>query len=117
MSNSKIKERRKAPRVKGDFEIVVADKKTKVIAKSINISLSGIYFQCNKEIPVFREVGIGLQLPHASQIVECIGVVVRSEKVPGKRLFNIAIFFPYLGEDDKAVLEEYIQEKLKKDSK
>lgn len=107
-----IKERRSAPRVKGDFTIEIADKKTRIVADTINISSSGIYCQCDRPIPLFREIQVIIMLPGVIKPIICSGVVVRSEKVSGKERYNLAIFFEEIQPEDKNELASYVERKL-----
>lgn len=109
-----IKERRSTPRVKGDFSIEIAHQKTRVIADTINISSSGIYCQCDSVIPLFREIQVVVMLPGVVKPIICSGVVVRSEKVPGKERYNLAIFFEDIQPGDKNQLAGYVEKKLDK---
>lgn len=107
-----IKERRKAPRVKGDFTVEIAHQKTKVIADTINISSSGIYCQCDHTIPLFREIQMVIMVPGIAKPIICSGVVVRSEKVPGKERYNLAIFLEDIQPEDKNQLTGYVEKRL-----
>lgn len=110
--NGKIKERRKSPRVKCDFMVDFEYQNSNVTARAINISSSGMYMEVDYSIPLFREISVGIKLPGISQLIECVGVVVRSEKVPGKDRYNIAIFFEDIEPEDKQRLTEYVEKKL-----
>lgn len=107
-----IKERRKAPRVKGDFSVEIAHQKSRIIADTINISSSGIYCQCDHPIPLFREIQVIIMLPGVVKPIICSGVVVRSEKVPGKERYNLAIFFEDIQPEDKNGLAGYVEKKI-----
>lgn len=107
-----IAERRKAPRVKGDFTVEIADQKTRIIADTINISALGIYCQSDHAIPLFREIQVAIMLPGVSKPIGCSGVVVRSEKIPRKERYNLAIFFEDILPEDKEQLSKYIEKKL-----
>lgn len=106
-----IKERR-SPRAKCDFIIQFEYKDTNVSAHVVNISSSGMYMESNASVPLFREVSIGIKLPGMEELIECTGVVVRSEKVPGKERYNLAIFFSDIEPEDKDLLSDYVNKKL-----
>lgn len=114
MVTAKVAERRKSPRVKGDFTIQIAHQKTKIIAHTINISTTGIYCQGDRPIPLFREIEIEIHLPLAPKSIKCSGVIVRSEKIPGKERYNLAIFFVGLSPKNKELLLQYVEEKMDK---
>ena len=107
-----IKERRKSPRIKGSFAIEIADQKNKIAANIINFSSCGLYCQTSREMPLFREVQIVIALPQTATSIECSGVVVRSEKIPGKKAYNLAIFFDDMEPEDKKKLAGYVDGKL-----
>lgn len=107
-------ERRKSPRVKGDFSVEIAHQKAHIIADTINISASGIYCQSGRSIPLFREIGIRIELPDVTDIIECSGVIVRCEKISEKERYNLAIFFEDLSQKDKVHLSSYVEKLLAK---
>ncbi len=112
MTKTKVTERRKSPRVRGDFNIEIADHKTKIIARTINISGSGIYCQCDHAIPLFREIKIILHLPEEDKSLNFTGVIVRCEKIPGRHRYNLAIFFSSISARDRKLLAQYVEDKL-----
>lgn len=107
-------ERRKSPRVKGDFTVEIAHQKSRIIADTINISASGISCQSASAIPLFREIGIRMKLPGIAEAIECSGVIVRCEKVPEKERYKLAIFFEELSQKDKGHLSSYVEKILAK---
>lgn len=108
-----IKERRKSPRVKCDFNIEIESQKSSISGHAINISTSGMYLECDNPVPLFREISVGIKLPGVEDIIECTGVVVRSEKDPIKDCHNIAIFFEDIAPEDKQKLAECIEKRTK----
>lgn len=107
-----LKERRKSPRAKCDFVIGFEYKNSSVTAHVMNISSSGMYIESNYPVPLFREIGIGIKLPGLERLIECTGVVVRSEKIPGKERYNLAIFFEDIQPEDKSLLADYVEKQL-----
>lgn len=112
MAKMKVAERRKSPRVQGDFNVEIADHKSKIIARTINVSGSGIYCQCDHAIPLFREIRILMRLPDNEKQLEFTGVIVRCEKISGKHRYNLAIFFSDISPQDKKLLSKYIEDRL-----
>ena len=113
-NKSRAEERRKAPRAKWAFNIELLDNNIKTIVRVVNISSAGIYCESEKEIPLFREIQVTVKLPEIDKTLECSGVVVRSERIPKKDCFNLAIYFDDITPKDKGLLAEYIGKKLKK---
>lgn len=107
-----IKERRKSPRARCDFVVGLEYQKTNITAHVLNISSSGMYMETDHPIPLFREIGIGIKLPGIEKLIECIGVVVRSEKVAEKERYNLAIFFEDIQPEDKNLLADYVEKQL-----
>lgn len=116
-TEQRFQERRKYPRIKGDFTIEIAHKKARIMGNAINLSASGMYFQCNKEIPLFTEIETVLQLPGEKEPIVCTGVVVRSEEAPQKGRYNIAIFFSDLLPEEKQKIADYVNRKLQEQKK
>jgi len=112
-----IKERRKYPRITGVFDVEIAHHKSRFITDTINVSASGIYCQCKDSIPLFREIGIKLNVPGTDKSIECSGVIVRSDKVPKKPRYNVAIFFLDIEPEDKKYLAEYIEKLIAKEKR
>jgi c-di-GMP-binding flagellar brake protein YcgR len=108
-----IVERRKAPRVKCDFNIEIESQKKGITGHALNISTCGMYLECDKPIALFREISVGIKLPNAEEIIECVGVVVRCEKEPEKDFHNIALFFQDIEPEDKEKLARYIDSRIK----
>lgn len=106
------KERRRSPRAKCDFIIEIESQKSMISANAVNISSSGMYLRCDHPISLFREIGVGIKLPGIEKLIECIGVVVRSEKETGKDTYNIAIFFEDIESEDKELLNEYVEKHM-----
>ncbi len=109
-----MKERRKFPRAKCDFIIEIESQKANITAHAVNISASGMYLESNREIPLFRQIAVGIKLPGIEELIECIGVVVRSEKDSVKDIYQIAIFFQDIEPEDKEKLTEYVERTLGK---
>lgn len=107
-----IKERRKSPRAKCDFVIDIEYQNSNITARVMNISSSGMYMESNYPVPLFREISVGIKLPGIEKLIECTGVVVRSEKEPGKEFYNLAIFFEDIQPGDKSVLADYVEKQL-----
>ena len=105
-------ERRKTPRIKGDFLIEIANQKSKIIPDTINISVSGMYYQTDTAIPLFREISMTMFLPDSDTPLECSGVVVRSEKIPGKNRHSVAVFFDDISPEHKDMLAKYVEKKM-----
>ena len=108
-------ERRRYPRITGIFDVEIAHQKSRLITDTINVSASGIYCQCNNPIPLFREIGVNLKIPGTGKVIDCSGVVVRSEKIPKSSRYSIAIFFIGMLPEEKKFLADYIDKLISKE--
>ncbi|MFA5093558.1 MAG: PilZ domain-containing protein [Candidatus Omnitrophota bacterium] len=81
-----------------------------------NISCVGAYFHLDKYMPPFTKISVKLSLPNKdkagkSAIVECKGVVVRTDdEVNGG--FNLAIFFNEIQDSQRKKISQYISKFL-----
>jgi hypothetical protein len=115
------KERRSHPRIAAEIEghIVCHMGRDITRIRAQNISCSGLYCRVDSYIPPFRQLNITMNLPlrHGKSLrnisVEFDAVVVRTEpqhEVPGRREYNIAIFFSGITEKAKSLVARYIRD-------
>jgi len=126
------KERRQHPRLDHKLPVNLAVNGFDFSTSTHNISCVGAYCHLDKYMPPFTKIAVKLSLPdrpggsaclparqglasnsqsHKSTIVECKGVVVRSEdEVNGG--FNIAIFFNEMRDDQRKKIAHYISQFL-----
>ncbi|MBN2119467.1 MAG: PilZ domain-containing protein [Candidatus Omnitrophica bacterium] len=114
-----IKEKRKYPRVVKTIPLKLSSHQTDIVTQTKNISCIGAYCSINKPLPLMTKLKITLLLPEkekdykdTSKKVNCLGIVVRSEKATHKDDYDIAIFFEQIREKEKLKLEEYINHHL-----
>jgi c-di-GMP-binding flagellar brake protein YcgR len=111
-----IKERRVHPRLDHKLPFNVAVNGYDFSTTTHNISCVGAYCHLNKYIPPFTKISVKLSLPNKdcadkSTIVECKGVVVRSEDET-RGGFNIAIFFNQMRDAQRRKIAAYISQFL-----
>ncbi len=109
-------EKRCHKRVKGDIAIAISDAESNMISEAKDISVSGVSFKINKEMPLMTKVIVTLLLPGPDakgkknvNKINCPGVVVRSEPLkaePGSR--EMAVFFADLEKSKRKALEKYV---------
>lgn len=106
------RERRLHPRLEQKLPLNVAVNGFDFATTTRNISCVGAYCRIDKYMPPFTKIAVKLSLPgkkpgepHA--IVECKGVVVRSEDESDGG-FNIAIFFNQIGEQERKKISRYV---------
>ena len=80
-----------------------------------NLSCVGAYCHINKYVPPFTKISVKLSLPldtaGKNNLIECKGVIVRSEDET-KGGFNIAIFFNEIRSEERKKLAQYIKQFL-----
>ncbi len=119
MKNKKeYEEKRKHPRSKKSIDFKIETDGSTIAAKSIDLSCIGAYCQADKYIPPMTNLKIVLALPGGNQKgevehVECIGAVVRVEKIPSKTneddQYNIAIYFNEIEESEKEKIANFLE--------
>ena len=105
----KSQEKRLYPRVEHKLPIKVAANGYDFITTTKNVSCVGVYCRIKKYVPPFTRVLVRLSLP---VLVECKGVVVRTEDEEKGDGFNIAIFFNEISEDQRKKIGRYISQFL-----
>ena len=111
-----IKERRIHPRLEHKLPFNVAVNGYDFSTTTHNISCVGAYCHLEKYIPPFTKISVKLSLPNKihsdrNTIVECKGVVVRSEDESNGG-FNIAIFFNQMRDEQRKKIASYISQFL-----
>ncbi|MHC4182092.1 MAG: PilZ domain-containing protein [Planctomycetota bacterium] len=118
MNNKKYEEQRRYPRSKKSIDFKIETDGSTIAAKSIDLSCIGAYCQVDKYIPTMTNLKVVLVLPCGDQkgeaeYVECIGAVVRVEKVPSKTnrddKYNIAIYFNAIEESEKEKIANFLE--------
>jgi len=110
------KERRIHPRLDHKLPFNVAVNGYDFSTTTHNISCVGAYCHLEKYIPPFTKISVKLSLPNKihsdrNTIVECKGVVVRSEDETNGG-FNIAIFFNQMRDEQRKKIASYISQFL-----
>ena len=117
-NKKKYEEKRRHPRSKKSIDFKIETDGSTIAAKSIDLSCIGAYCQVDKYIPPMTNLKIVLALPCGDQEsgaehVECIGAVVRVEKIPsntnGDDKYNIAIFFNEIEESEKEKIANFLE--------
>ncbi|MFH1190619.1 MAG: PilZ domain-containing protein [Candidatus Omnitrophota bacterium] len=111
------KERREHPRLSHKLPLNLAVNGYDFSTVSRNISSVGAYCHLDKYMPPFTKIAVKLSLPNwnkvgKSTIVECKGVVVRTEDEDNGG-FNMAIFFNQMREDQRRKIVQYISQFLR----
>ena len=107
-------ERRKYPRAKADFHAEIDNGFEAVRIKVDNISLSGIYCEVDKKIPLMTKLDLNMLIPTTFPSrgeffrVLCTSIVVRTEPSKHKGKYNIAILFSSLSESARNKVSSYI---------
>jgi len=111
------KERRLHPRINHKLPLNLGVDGYDFSTSTHNISSVGAYCHLDKYMPPFTKISVKLSLPNKrgqaskSTIVECKGVVVRSED-EAKGGFNLAIFFNEIRSDQRKKIAQYVSQFL-----
>jgi hypothetical protein len=110
------KERRVHPRLDHKLPLSLAVNGYDFSTVSHNISSVGAYCHLDRYMPPFTKISVKLSLPNRtragkSTIVECKGVVVRTED-ESRGGFNLAIFFNEIHQDQRKKIAQYISQFL-----
>lgn len=108
----KSRERRLHPRLDQKLPVDLAVNGYDFSTTTRNISCVGAYCHLDKYMPPFTKISVKLSLPDKpgslkNSVVECNGVVVRSEDEPGGG-FNLAIFFNEMRDEQRKKISRYI---------
>ena len=107
-----IRERRVHPRLEHKLPLNVAVNGYDFSTSTHNLSCVGAYCHLDKYMPPFTKISVKLCLPdneqaHKNVVVECKGVVVRTED-EARGGFNIAIFFNQIRPEQRKKIAQYI---------
>lgn len=110
------KERRLHPRLDQQLPLNLAVDGYDFSTSTRNISCVGAYCHLDKYMPPFTKISVKLSLPSKDRsgkgtIVECKGVVVRTED-EAKGGFNLAIFFNEMRDEQRKKIAHYISKFL-----
>jgi len=112
----KSKERRQHPRLDQKLPLDLSIDGYDFSTSTRNISCVGAYCHLDRYMPPFTKISVKLSLPvkgraGKNQIVECKGVVVRTEdEIDGG--FNLAIFFNEMHKEQRNKITHYISQFL-----
>jgi c-di-GMP-binding flagellar brake protein YcgR len=106
-------EKRLSARIKGNFHMTIQEDREEITVNAIDLSSSGLRFKSLKNIPLFREISINLQLPFQSSKKEefrCNAIVVRNERSHYQEGYNIALTFVDVEDDDRKILHAFLEQ-------
>ncbi len=122
MKKTSSRERRLHPRLEHKLPVKIVANGYDFVTSTHNISCLGAYCNVNKYVPPFTKISVRLDLPLAAKetsnhisIVECKGVIVRTEDDPAGG-FNVAVFFNEIKEPDRNKINQYISQFLPKEA-
>ena len=111
-------ERRRQPRIRERVILALQHDEQGVLeAETQNLSASGVYCTIEQFIPPLTKLQLESELPHGPRVsrIRCTGVVVRVEPIlssADRWRYRIAIFFNDLLERDRAVISQFVVERL-----
>jgi hypothetical protein len=105
-------ERRRYPRSKRGFPVIVDDGGPGVLNHVDNIGPNGVLCHTVKPVPLMTKMSIALHLPAMEgNRVECEGIVVRCEPdESGDDHFKVAILFMDISEEIQRAILDYVEQ-------
>jgi len=107
-------ERRQHPRLQGNIPLKIRCADFDLVTETQNLSRTGAYCRVDKFIEPMTKLKICLLLPFkrntrtVTKKINCQGIVVRTESVPGENFFNVAVFFNDIPTRDAETISEYV---------
>ncbi len=105
-------ERRKSPRVNAEFPIYIDTAAGRQKARVRDLSSKGVCFFLPQPIPEMTAVRVDLELPSKDSTAKVTGdgAVVRCRRIAsGVEHYEVAVFFTYMPEDGKSVLDHFVR--------
>lgn len=104
-------EKRRYPRIVTSIPMNLVADKRKVVAETIDLSLSGVCCRVDRPMEVMTCLEVVLMVPHKGapddvRYIECEGIVVRSERMGNG--YQISIFFSELPIGELRKLTAYL---------
>ena len=112
----RLPERRKHPRFEGSIPVKFSGIDCDIVTETANISRTGAYCQSNKYIEPMTKLKVHLLIPYKknnrclTRKISCDGIVVRTESVPGKEYYNVAVYFSDIHARDAERITHYIKQ-------
>ncbi len=105
-------ERRRHPRVRGDFGLAIHGPDSSAKFEIKDISASGICCIADSELDEMALVQLELLLD--DDPVRCRGAVVRCEPLPDSKhpRYEVAVFFTEIDDDDRDRIVDYVERQL-----
>lgn len=122
MTHSSGTEKRKDPRSHHKLPVKISIDGIDIITETKNISCSGAYARVNQFVEPMTKLKIMLMLPfHQGESIKqkkisCEGVVVRCVHDAGQGGFFVAIFFNDISQDNRQLLNQFVQQSVHKNS-
>lgn len=107
-------ERRRYPRSRRGFPMIVDEAGPGVLNHVDNISGNGVLCHTLKPIPLMTKLSMVLQLPKPeTRRIECEGIVVRCEPhEQGDDHFKVAILYTKMSEEDYMAIMDFVDSDL-----
>jgi len=110
-----LSERRQHPRFEGNIPVKFSGAEFDIVTETGNISRTGTYCQSSKYIEPMTKLRVNLLIPYrrnkriVARKISCEGIVVRTESIPGKECYNVAVYFSDIQPRDAECITEYIK--------
>jgi len=120
--SKKPQERRRHPRLTDNLPLKISSEDGDVVTETWNLSCTGVYCKANRYLEPMTKLKINMLIPIkknqrlTTKKVQCQGVVVRTESIPGSDAYSTAIFFNDIHQKDAEYISDYVHEELDKSS-
>jgi hypothetical protein len=106
-------ERRKHPRFERPLELTDGQPEQGfAVLETMNVSLGGVLCRVDRFLEPMTRLKVQGRVPGSDQTLRADAVVVRVEpevEVADRDDYRVALFFQQMGEEDRAVLQDYLE--------
>lgn len=109
-------EKRNSPRIERNIPLKISGIEPDIVTETKNLSRSGAYCRVSRYIEPMTKLKLCFLLPLRkngkvlTKKVSCKGVVVRTDSIPTKDNFYIAIFFNDIQNRDANYITEFVEQ-------
>ena len=113
-----VDERRRSPRARTNVPVKILCDDGDIVTQTVNISRSGVYCTVNRSVDMMSKLKVCLLIPvkkfgkASTKKINCQGIVVRTEPVPGTSNYNVAVFFNDIVQRDADCIADYVSSHL-----
>ncbi len=120
MTTQRQADRRQDTRFYESIPVKISSEDFDFVTETINLSRSGVYCRIDKYVEPMTKLKIHLLLPFkrdnkiVTKKVSFHGIIVRTESVPDKNTFNVAIYFNEISKRDVEIVADFVSQVMEK---